>query len=207
MKNDNLVEEIELDGFTGKIYYDSDPSNPREEWDNLCTMVCFHKRYNLGDKKHGYSSSDYGSWEELYNHIMEEYGNKVVIKSIFMYEHGGITISTGPFSCGWDSGQIGFIFISHDKMNKEWASKPFESEEALIKQANDCIDAEIETYDQYLRGDVYGFEIEDPDGECVDSCWGFHGIEYMKQEVNDILKFYVNKYIENEKECDAAMHL
>jgi len=31
------------------IMYDPEPVNPRE-WDNLGTMVCFHKRYNLGDE-------------------------------------------------------------------------------------------------------------------------------------------------------------
>ena len=35
-------------GYTIAIDYDSDPSNPRE-WDNFGTMVCFHRRYALGD--------------------------------------------------------------------------------------------------------------------------------------------------------------
>lgn len=33
-------------------------------------------------------------------------------------------------------------------------------------------------YDQYLRGDVWGFrlfEIDGDDWEEVDSCWGFYG--------------------------------
>ena len=32
-----------------KIVQDTDPESPRT-WDNLGTMVCFHKRYELGDK-------------------------------------------------------------------------------------------------------------------------------------------------------------
>ena len=37
------------------ILRDESPSNPRRDWDNPDTMVCFHPRYNLGDE-HKYSS-------------------------------------------------------------------------------------------------------------------------------------------------------
>jgi hypothetical protein len=39
-----------------EIAYDTDPQNPRE-WDNLGTMVCWHRRYSLGDD-HTYSDMD-----------------------------------------------------------------------------------------------------------------------------------------------------
>ena len=35
-------------GNTIKVFVDEDPQSPRE-WDNAGTMVCFHRRYNLGD--------------------------------------------------------------------------------------------------------------------------------------------------------------
>jgi len=33
-----------------EIEPDLDPMDPRE-WDNLATMVCWHRRYNLGDEQ------------------------------------------------------------------------------------------------------------------------------------------------------------
>mgnify|MGYP003341339394 FL=1 len=33
-----------------EIEQDDNGYNPRTEWDNVTTMLCFHKRYNLGDK-------------------------------------------------------------------------------------------------------------------------------------------------------------
>jgi hypothetical protein len=60
-------------------------------------------------------------------------------------------------------------------------------------RAREVIDAEVETYDQYLRGDVYGYilekevTVEEKCPHCgevintytameeVDSCWGFYG--------------------------------
>ena len=35
-------------GCTIEIEQDPDPMNPRTEYDNLGTMICCHKRYNLG---------------------------------------------------------------------------------------------------------------------------------------------------------------
>lgn len=35
------------------IEHDDDPPNPREDYDNFGKMICFHKRYSLGDK-HNY---------------------------------------------------------------------------------------------------------------------------------------------------------
>lgn len=35
--------------------------------------------------------------------------------------------------------------------------------------------SEVEMYDQYLRGDIYGFEIVDHTGDVIDSYWGFYG--------------------------------
>ena len=50
--------------------------------------------------------------------------------------------------------------------------------------------AEVEIYDQYISGEVYGFTIEDGDGMYLDSCGGFYGldessIENMKDYVEE----------------------
>jgi hypothetical protein len=45
----------------------------------------------------------------------------------------------------------------------------------------DCLRMEIDTYDQYLTGDVYGYRIS-VDGEIIDSCYGFFGEELVKEE-------------------------
>jgi len=46
-----------------KIEQDEDAEDPRE-FDNLGIMVCFHKRYNLGDKT-DLSSDQFNGWDEL----------------------------------------------------------------------------------------------------------------------------------------------
>ena len=97
------------------VEHDNDPMNPRTDWDNITTIVCFHKRYDIGDKT-DYKSSDFDSWDELKTQI--ESDNKVLlIKPLYMYDHSGITISTSPFSCRFDSGHVGWIFISEKQLN------------------------------------------------------------------------------------------
>jgi hypothetical protein len=36
--------------YTLFVVDDNDPENPREDRDNFGKMICFHRRYNLGDK-------------------------------------------------------------------------------------------------------------------------------------------------------------
>jgi len=44
---------------------------------------------------------------------------------------------------------------------------------------------EVETYDQFLTGDVYGFQVVDSDDEVIDSCWGFYSDEGVKDAISE----------------------
>ena len=46
------TEESENGLCTLKIIQDEDAFNPRHEYDHIGHMVCFHRRYDLGDKYH-----------------------------------------------------------------------------------------------------------------------------------------------------------
>ena len=131
-----------------EIEQDNDPMNPRTEWDNLGTMVCFHNRYDLGDKT-DYRSEDYNGWDELKQGILENEG-EVVILPLYLYDHSGITISTSSFSCRWDSGQIGFIFVSKHTIKKEGIDET---------KVEEYLKGEVETYDKYLTGENYRYTI------------------------------------------------
>lgn len=161
-----------------RIERDQDPESPRE-FDNLGVVVCFHRRYKLGDK-HELRNEDFSDWDELEEHLTEECG-AVGILPLYLYDHGGITINTTGFSCPWDSGQIGFIYATKETL--ETAGVAEENIEAALK-------GEVHTYDQYLTGDVWGYVIEDDDGEHIDSCWGFYGREYTEQEAKGILQYH-----------------
>ena len=54
-----MLHPGEYDGKSYKLIIDYDDSSesPRE-WDNLFTFVCWHNRYRLGDKNHGFSDPE-----------------------------------------------------------------------------------------------------------------------------------------------------
>lgn len=158
-----------------KLVHDSSPESPRN-WDNLGTMICFHNRYDLGDN-HNYNSDDYSSWEEMKKAIIKE-ENPAVILPLYMYDHSGISISTSPFSCRWDSGQIGFILVSKKKALEEFGGKIVTAK--LKERIEKILELEVETYTQYVEGDVYGFQIVDEDDNIIDSCYGFYGSDHKE---------------------------
>ena len=184
------VEVIELkDNKKLMIIQDENPESPRE-WDNLGTMACFHRRYSLGDRNIPFSSGEFSSWSEMESHIWNQLDAAIVIP-IYMYDHSGITISTSPFSCPWDSGQIGFMYVTRDKLRKEYNVKRLS--EKIIQKAEKVLYSEVETYDQYLTGDVYGFKVMEystcdknhTHGDVIDSCWGFYGSDYKTNGMLD----------------------
>ena len=165
-----------------RVVQDSCYDSPRE-WDNLGTMICFHKRYDLGDK-HNYSVDDYNSWEEMEKAILKEEGKGTIILPLYLYDHSGVSISTGSFSCRWDSGQVGFIIADKKKILQEFGGKILtkKTKEKVVS----ILESEVSTYSQYLEGEVYGFIIEDEEGEQLDSCFGFYGNDFA---INGMLEY------------------
>ena len=196
------INTITKGNYKLEIFHDQSPESPRS-WDNLGTMICFHRRYSLGDK-HDYNSNDYSGWDEMEEAIIKN-ENVAVILPLYLYDHGGITISTSSFSCRWDSAQIGFIFVSKEKLRKEYNTKRITK--GIIVKATNVLEGEVETCDQYLTGEVYGYRVSKisvcneghEHSEEVDSCWGYYGEDSVNEEGNSVLDSYVKK--EEESVC------
>lgn len=155
------------------------PYNPRTD-DNLGTMVCFNRRYTLGDK-HDFRNSD-----DLNDFLSRNKTKIGVILPLYLYDHSGITMNTTGFSCHWDSGQVGIIFITKAKIREEYSCMRISKK--LIEMVTKYLVGEVETYDQYLTGDVYGYRITDTDTEEeVESSWNFYGSEYCMTEATGIV--------------------
>lgn len=178
-----VCEQYERNGLDVKIYYDMSPESPRE-WDNVGTMICGHRSYNLGDEQ--FNSDDYEGWEDLEKHLIEE-RKAVIVLPLGLYDHSGITMYVGNVHDRWDGGQVGFIYCTQEDIDREWSGDAEKAEKYLR--------AEVETYDQYLRGDVYGFVITNPKNyEDIDSCWGFYGLDDVKEEANSIADNFVHPH-------------
>jgi hypothetical protein len=172
-----MIHSENYKGYVIELWHDPDPENPRKDWDNATDMICFHTRYNLGDDDHGLEMDHFNSWEGLRAHLEID---SVVVVPVYLYDHSGLTINTTGFSCPWDSGQIGFIRVSRETANREW---PDATEEELESY---CV-KDVEVYDKFLRGLVYGFKVLDHCGEVQESCWGF----YSEEDALDEARVYV----------------
>lgn len=175
------IEKEEYKGYTIKIYPDFDPLNPREMDDYLMgTMVCFHRRYELGDK-HDLNSDNFSSWDEIAEYLVKE-EKAILIYPLYLYDHSGLRMKIGSFygllpqgHAEFDSGQVGFIYTTKQRIRDMYGIKHVTKEK--LAQADKELHGEVETYDAYISGQVYGYYIEDAEGDHVDSCWGYYGYE------------------------------
>ena len=166
-----IIETIKYRGYDINIYSDESAQDPRGD-SNLGKMICFHSRYNLGDKH------DFTSPEDFQNSLK---GNEVILP-LYLYDNSGITMNTGGFSCQWDSGQVGWIYADIEMMQeighdwKKWTPKRKE-------QVLEWLKSDVETYDKFIKGEGYGYKIEGLDDD--DSCWGFLGYDHKKSGLLD----------------------
>lgn len=208
------METIKYKGYDINIISDDFATDPRE-WDNAGKMVCQHGRYHLGDEQ--YKNSYANSWREWFAYyVLENYATlnlktyntfgyfedeeevdkvwewieeNMIVMPLFLYDHSGISISTSR-TCRWDSGQVGFMYITKKKAVEEFGKKYFTK--AVEEKAIACMEAELKTYDDYLRGDVYGYVILDENGEEIDSCWGYYGYDHEKSGLLEEAKSYID---------------
>ncbi|MES2515937.1 MAG: hypothetical protein V4580_17420 [Bacteroidota bacterium] len=165
---------------TLKIFLDQNPDTPRS-WDNMAKMIFFGKHKHLGDN-HEFRADDYSGWDEMEKAICRKY-NVAIIKKVYAYSHSGMTIALTPFSCKWDSGILGFAVVTKEAIRENFMVKRVTKE--LIEKATLVLEGEVETLDQYITGDIYGFKVEDANGEEVDSCWGFFGADLKENGILD----------------------
>lgn len=108
---------------------------------------------------------------------------------LWVYEHSGITMSCGDRSCPyndrWDSSCAGWIVMSKDSVMDNLAA----TEENWRTKAIECMRGEVELYDHWLTGSVYGYTLLEetaPDEWTeVDSCWGFYGDDVLINGIAD----------------------
>lgn len=180
----NLAYTETYKGYIINIYFDSGYESPRE-WSNVGHMVYFHSRYNLGDK-HDFTVEGIKDFIKRKN---------VISLPLYLYDHSGITMNTTGFHCPWDSGQVGYIYITHEDIKREFTGVKSITKR-VVERAIKVLKGEVKTYDDYLTGNVFGFEIvkkttcehcEAEDEKQIDSCWGYYGDydDYMLKECRD----------------------
>ncbi len=107
--------------------------------------------------------------------------------------YSGQTISLTPFSCQWDSGQVGFVFVTQQHLDDTGGD------------AEQMIEADVKEYDAYLRGEVYGYIVAEGETD-EESCWGYVGdLSYVKSEAESVAENVADRIAKaREHERDEA---
>jgi hypothetical protein len=190
----DTLERFDVGGLTVRIVVDQDCPSPRED-DNLGTIVGWHRSYLLGDdEKRGQTPrrthetpDDFLAWTKT----LKGDDRIAVMLPVAMFDHSGVAlyIGNGPHTFdpgGWDSGQVGWIYATRKAVKENFTVKRIT--EATLAKAKEVLTGEVEEYGRYVNGETYGYVVEDPDGESVDSCWGFIGFDYVKDEATSAAK-------------------
>ncbi len=178
------IETLTKAPLCAEIHQDDMDQSPKEWGDDNLFLVGFHRDFWV--EQEGFSQdvcravvdaeSDYdGSYTQTVKDIKKKYH----VFPLEAYIHSGVVLALsreGNFpDRAWDVSQLGLVFVA----KKEWRTKLKARKAAL---------GLIETWNQYLSGDVYGYVIrEEGDEEHIDSCWGFYGMEHAKEEAQSAL--------------------
>jgi hypothetical protein len=161
-----------------EVMHDELIENPRHEYDHVGKMVCWHRRYNLGDEQPKEDPREY------YEREIKPHEEGGVVLPLYLYDHSGITMRTEDFGDPWDSGQVGWVYCTAQQVEEEWNGDE-ELAEVYLK-------GEVEEYDQYLRGDVYCviiFKVIECNlghlhRDIEDTICGLYGLEQVAQHIN-----------------------
>lgn len=193
-------------GYTIKIEYDMDPMNPRKEFDNMGTMVVWKRGYELGDEQSSMDKYDY--FAEVIRGSTA--GNGRMYNSYWypLYECGGgsdVRLCVGEWMEPYDDAVIGWIYVSKADVRKEYGIKHVKENYQLKVQ--EVLKGEVEEYNAYLNGEVYGWTVEGWDGEeynhVFESVWGYYDYDFCLSEAREYAEHLVRENGEAEVQDEA----
>ena len=131
-----------------------------------------------------------------------QYLNKTLVcLPVYKYKHGDIQYSTEPFGCYFDSGFVGFIYVSKEDICKEHKTKQVGS--ALRKQIEEELTEEIQLYSAWAENASIEITDEAPDFSKF-STDDIHNLycQYQKLYVKNqqIVKYLKNIPLESKEE-------
>lgn len=149
---------------TVRVVRDEDAENPRTTFDHIGLFAGWHKRYVVGDIQ---------PKDEPLDWLKENAPEGSVVLAVYMLDHGVVRYSTGSFNDPWDSGQVGFIVATPEKIRTDYNVKRISAR--IREEVAKRLKSEVQEYDDWANGNVWGFEVAG--GGFDDSCYGFYGDE------------------------------
>lgn len=211
---------FDVENLRVRIVHDENAESPRTAYDNVARFAFSHRRYDLGDnaKTLGFALDmhRFDGWKEVESWLQAEV-NPMVLVRVYGYDHGNLSLSTNPggFMGEWDSGTVGFAYVTRENMEALWgkADVAAMTDEKRLERARKCIEGELECYEQYLAGDVWGYIVEEKKGcdhcghsewEELESCWGFYGGKDAEAEGRNCAEAIVDRRRAKQEQLEDA---
>ena len=181
------VHEEVRNGLKIRVSQDENPDGPDAWGDNNLFLVGYHRDFTVeGPKtKAGYHIINKREAADIITGKadpedtgVQDILAKYHVFALSAYIHSGVKLYLGDIVCapfdtpssqggrGWDTSLLGAVLVARE-------------EARTLKDAQNMAEGLVSTWNDYLSGNVYGFTIEDAQGQHIDSCWGFYG-EYDK---------------------------
>ena len=154
------VESFEYRGYQVEIIYDHDAEDPLNGYDDV-KLYAPHRRYRFGNVNHDAPK-----------------GTRIKVP-VYMYDHSGLAVSTTPFSCHWDSGRLGTMFIENEDL------KNIDTGDEM-----DYLMSVFSEWSYYVSGEAYCLDIS-LRGEVIESISGHFGLDGVKEAARDTIDMHI----------------
>lgn len=208
--SNTLIKSFKCRGYTVEIHCDPDASSPREN-DNLGKMVCWHRRYDLGDVM---PKEDRDTWlgsllpEGTKDRLERRHERECIAAkgddarlAVFRDHHERVLAEVRkrhvilPLYLYDHGGLVMRTAPFCDRWDSGQVGYIYTSNAdamteysarkitpALRAKVEERLRQEVKTYSLYLEGRFTGYIVKDVDGETVNSCWGFDDETDCEQE-------------------------
>lgn len=192
MRNRDVIEQIEYNGYKINIYQDEFYESPSDWGDNECFLVHYHRDCWITNKL--IDEDDIREWYRGSKSLEKEYW----VFPVAAYIHGGVSLSLGSGrnfpDYNWDVSHVGAVLVKRNRRLRK-------------KTAYKYAEGIIETWNDYLSGNVYGYMIEDSEGNEEGGCWNYYGdwetsgiLDEAKAEINGMIHKRIQEAIRDNKE-------
>lgn len=96
----------------------------------------------------------------------------MVIQPVYMLDHSGTCYSTSDFGDPWDSGQVGWVYTTPERVAELYRDRVPSTEEIA-----ECLEQEVAEYDAWVNAEVYTVEVDDGSG-CTEVCGPYYDEDF-----------------------------
>ena len=183
--DEGLVETIPYNGYEIGVFRDLDPGNPRTdrsqvgvftflgEWQHISDINAERRAGGIGEDR-SYVDVDpkyaYDSVETLKENILQKHPGALLFPVMAAQTQGGTTHIY--FESDLDRAN-GIIYVPKEVAIKEWGGKSGRLDKTVREKTRKYIEGEVQEYEDWSDGEVYGYMVRVPGGKWEGGVWGF----------------------------------